>query len=121
MGKRALVVDDSDTMRHVIAFTLKNAGFEVVEACNGKQALERLATGPFTLIITDLNMPVMDGVTFIANARKQEAHKYAPILMLTTESQENKRQEGRAAGATAWLVKPFDPAKLMLVVSKVVR
>ncbi|HEY5955088.1 MAG TPA: response regulator [Polyangiaceae bacterium] len=121
MGKRALVVDDSDTMRQVIGFTLKSAGFDVTEACNGKQALDCLEQGPFNVIITDLNMPVMDGVTFIAQARKHDAHKFSPILMLTTESQESKRQQGKAAGATAWLVKPFDPDKLMMVISKVVR
>lgn len=121
MAKRALIVDDSDTMRQVIVYTMNGAGFETVQASNGKEALDCLAHGPFNLIITDLNMPVMDGVTFIAHARKHDAYKYTPILMLTTESQESKRQQGKAAGATAWLVKPFDPDKLMLVLSKVVR
>jgi two-component system, chemotaxis family, chemotaxis protein CheY len=121
MAKQALIVDDSDTMRQVIAFTLRKAEFDVTEACDGKQAVDCLDRGPFNLIITDLNMPVMDGVTFITHARLHAAHKYTPILMLTTESQESKRQQGKAAGATAWLVKPFDPDKLLAVIAKVVR
>lgn len=121
MGKLALVVDDSDIMRQVLSFTLRQAGFTVIEANNGKVAVSCLERGPFSVIITDLNMPEMDGVSFIAHARSHAAHKYVPILMLTTESQESKRQEGKAAGATAWLVKPFDPDKLLAVVAKVVR
>ncbi|MGC4000704.1 MAG: response regulator [Anaeromyxobacter sp.] len=121
MNKTALVVDDSDVMRQVVGYTLREAGFEVTEAANGKQAVGCLEGTAFNLIVTDLNMPEMDGVTFIARARKHAAHRFVPILMLTTESQESKRQEGKAAGATAWLVKPFDPDKLLSVVSKVVR
>lgn len=121
MAKSALVVDDSDVMRRLVAFTLRDAGFEVTQAADGRKALDCLDSGSFHLIITDLNMPVMDGVTFITEARKHSMHRYVPILMLTTESQESKRQQGKAAGATAWLVKPFDPEKLVAVVAKVVR
>lgn len=121
MAKSALVVDDSDVMRRLVAFTLRDAGFEVTQAADGRKALDCLGSASFNLIITDLNMPVMDGVTFITEARKHSTHRYVPILMLTTESQESKRQQGKAAGATAWLVKPFDPEKLVAVVAKVVR
>jgi two-component system, chemotaxis family, chemotaxis protein CheY len=121
MAKSALVVDDSDVMRRLVGFTLKQGGYAVTEAADGKQALACLDQGPFSVIITDLNMPVMDGVSFIAAARQHAMHRFVPILMLTTESQEAKRQQGKAAGATAWLVKPFDPDKLLGVVAKVVR
>ncbi len=121
MAKSALVVDDSDVMRRLVAFTLREAGFAVTEAPDGKQAVNCLESGPFNIIITDLNMPILDGVGFITEARKHPKHRYVPILMLTTESQESKRQQGKAAGATAWLVKPFDPDKLLAVVGKVLR
>lgn len=121
MPKNALVVDDSATMRQMVAVTLRQAGFDVKEAADGKQALETLETTTFQLVVTDLNMPVMDGVEFIREARKNATHKFTPILMLTTESQETRRQEGKAAGATGWLVKPFDPDKLLAVIAKVVR
>jgi len=121
LAKSALIVDDSDVMRQVVGYTLREAGFEVTEAGDGKQALGKLDAGTYNLIITDLNMPVMDGVTFIGHARKHPLQRYTPILMLTTESQESKRQQGKAAGATAWMVKPFDPDRLMAVVAKVVR
>ncbi len=121
MSKVALIVDDSATMRQMVAFTLRQAGFETVEAGDGQAALGELQKKTFQLVITDLNMPVLDGVGFIRAARQQAAHRFTPILMLTTESLASKRQEGKAAGATGWVVKPFEPSKLLEVVAKVVR
>ncbi|MBN9502059.1 MAG: response regulator [Armatimonadetes bacterium 55-13] len=123
MSKFALVVDDSASMRQMVSFTLKGAGFQVIEGGNGQEALDKLAQAPggkVDLIITDLNMPVMDGITFIRNARTRPALKFTPILMLTTESGENRKAEGKAAGATGWIVKPFQPEQLLKVVQKVV-
>ena len=119
MSKTVLVLDDSNTMRQMVSFTLKEAGFSVVEAENGQEGLARLAANDVALIITDLNMPVLDGIGFIKQARAQEKHRYTPILMLTTESQASRKQEGKSAGATGWLVKPFDPAQLLGVIKKV--
>jgi len=117
--RTVLVVDDSVTIRQMVSFTLKQAGFGVVEACDGQDALERLGKQNIDLIVTDLNMPRVDGITFIRNLRARPGSKYTPVLMLTTESQESKRLEGRAAGATAWIVKPFHPDKLLGVIGKV--
>jgi two-component system, chemotaxis family, chemotaxis protein CheY len=121
MAKIALVVDDSATMRQMVAFTLHQSGFETVEACDGKVAIAELEKRTFQLVITDLNMPVLDGVEFIRALRQNAAHKFTPVLMLTTETQAAKRQEAKEAGATGWLVKPFNPEKLLEVVAKVVR
>lgn len=120
MSKRALVVDDSQSIRQMVAFTLQQAGFTVVEGSNGKEGLRWLQTGKVNLIITDLNMPEMDGITFIKQLRQLPACRFVPVLMLTTESQEQKKLEGKAAGATGWIVKPFDPAKLIAVANKLV-
>jgi two-component system, chemotaxis family, chemotaxis protein CheY len=119
MAKKALIVDDSVTMRQMISFTLREAQFEVLEAENGEDALKKLGGGIPDLILTDLNMPKMDGITFIRNARALPGARYIPILMLTTESQAEKKAEGKAAGATGWIVKPFDPPKLLAVIGKV--
>jgi two-component system, chemotaxis family, chemotaxis protein CheY len=119
MPKTALIVDDSFSVRQMLAFTLKDAGFDVVEGANGQEGLNALQASKVDLIITDLNMPVMDGITFIREARKLGPAKFTPILMLTTETQASKKQEGKAAGATGWLTKPFQPAKLLEVVAKV--
>jgi two-component system chemotaxis response regulator CheY len=121
MGKTALVVDDSMSIRQMVAFTLKQAGFDVLEGMHGQEALSVVDGKSVDLVITDLNMPVMDGMTLIRNLREKPQFKFTPILMLTTESQESRKQEGKAAGATGWIVKPFDPDKLLQVVSKVVR
>ncbi len=118
MALTILVVDDSFTMRKMISFTLKDAGFSVVEACDGQEGLERLAGQRMDMIVTDLNMPRLDGVGFVRALRGTPAGQTTPVLMLTTESQESSRQEGRSAGATAWMVKPFHPAKLLQVVQK---
>lgn len=120
MAKKILAVDDSKTMRDMVSFTLKNAGFEVTEAEDGKDALRVLAGGnKFDLIITDLNMPNMDGFALIDAVRAQPSYKFVPILILTTESDQQKKDRGKAAGATGWIVKPFNPEKLLQVVNKV--
>ena len=117
---RALVVDDSVTMQEMVAMALTRAGFEVKRASNGKEGLASL-NGVFDLIITDLNMPEMDGITFIKNVRTMAAHRFTPVLVLTTEGGADRKDQGRVAGATGWLTKPFDPEKLLAVVKKVVR
>jgi two-component system chemotaxis response regulator CheY len=119
VARTALIVDDSFSIRELVAYTLKEAGFQVLQGGNGAEALTQLAKGRVDLIITDLNMPVMDGITFIRNARASANGKYVPILMLTTESQADKKQQGKAAGATGWMVKPFHPQKLLDTIKKV--
>ncbi len=120
MDKTVLVVDDSVSMRQMVAFTLKEAGFEVIEAGDGKEAVAKLNDGAKpNLVIADLNMPNMDGITLIKEIRTMKAHKFTPILMLTTESAEAKKKEGQAAGATGWIVKPFNPDQLLQVINKV--
>ncbi len=117
--RKALIVDDSVSMRQMVGYTLRQGGFEVVEAEHGQDALNKLQTMTVDLIITDLNMPVMDGITLIRNLRKQSALKSKPILMLTTEGLSSKKEEGKAAGATGWIIKPFDPEKLLQTIAKV--
>jgi two-component system chemotaxis response regulator CheY len=119
MAQSVLVVDDSAVIRQMVAYTLKQAGFTVLEAGDGQEGLERVESGPVDLVITDLNMPRMDGITFIRELRSRPASRRIPVLMLTTESQDSKRQEGRAAGATGWIVKPFHPEKLLTVIGRV--
>jgi two-component system chemotaxis response regulator CheY len=119
MAKRILTVDDSKTMRDMVSFTLRKAGFDVAEAEDGKAALTVLGGSKFDLIITDLNMPNMDGVSLIRALRSDPKYRAVPILMLTTEGDPSKKAEGRAAGATGWIVKPFDPGKLIDVVKRV--
>jgi two-component system chemotaxis response regulator CheY len=120
MSKCALVVDDSLSVRKLVGNLLKKNGFEVVEAGDGKQAVEKLDAQPLSLIITDINMPVMDGIEFIKAVRGMEAYKYTPILCLTTETDDSKKNEGRDAGATGWVIKPFDGERLLRAVQKVV-
>lgn len=120
MGKTVLVVDDSSTMRQMVAYTLTSAGYEVVEAGNGKEAVGKLNGGAKpALVVTDLNMPEMDGITLITEIRKMAAFKFTPILMLTTESADDKKKAGQAAGATGWIVKPFNPEQMLKVIQKV--
>lgn len=119
MSKKIMTVDDSKTMRDMVAFTLRGAGFDVSEAEDGQKALAALGATKVDLIITDLNMPNMDGIALIKALRANPTHKATPILMLTTESDSNKKAEGKAAGATGWLVKPFVPEKLIELVKKV--
>jgi two-component system, chemotaxis family, chemotaxis protein CheY len=118
MGKTILTVDDSASVRQMIAFTLRTASYDVIEAVDGRDALTRISAD-VRLVITDLNMPVMDGLSLIRRIRGGAGNKYVPILVLTTESQPAKKQEAKAAGATGWIVKPFQPAQLLAVVQKV--
>ena len=114
-----LAVDDSASMRQMVGFTLKGAGFDVVEAVDGQDAL-RLAKGTkVNLVITDVNMPNMDGIALVRELRALADYKFTPILLLTTESGEAKKAEGKAAGATGWLVKPFNPEQLLATIKKV--
>jgi two-component system, chemotaxis family, chemotaxis protein CheY len=121
MSKTVLVADDSVSMRQMVSFTMKEAGFDVIEGGNGQEALAQVEGKAVNLVITDLNMPVMDGMTLIKQLRAKPEFKFTPILMLTTESQQEKKLEGKAAGATGWIVKPFNPEQLLQVVTKVVR
>ncbi|MGD1074056.1 MAG: response regulator [Bryobacteraceae bacterium] len=118
MNKTILTVDDSATARQMVAFTLKTAGYDVIEAKDGEDALQKLDQ-PLAMVVTDLNMPRLDGIGLIKRLRAHPRSKYVPIVMLTTESETAKRQEARAAGATAWIVKPFRPEQLVNVVQKV--
>lgn len=120
MAKHVLVVDDSLTMRQMVSEVLTKAGFSTSVGSNGQDGLAKLTGQPVDLIITDLNMPVMNGLDFIKAVRAQEPYKFTPILMLTTESQAELKAQGKAAGATGWLVKPLNPDMLMTVVAKVV-
>ncbi len=117
--RKVMIVDDSVSMRQMVGFTLRQGGFEVIEAEHGQDALNKLASVTVDLILTDLNMPVMDGITLIQNVRKLPALKGKPILMLTTEGLAAKKEQGKAAGATGWIVKPFDPEKLLQTLAKV--
>jgi two-component system, chemotaxis family, chemotaxis protein CheY len=116
-----LAVDDSASMRQMVSFTLKNAGFTVVEAVDGQDAYEKAIARDIHLVLTDQNMPRMDGISLTRKLRETPRFKTTPILILTTESSDEMKQKGRAAGATGWLVKPFDPAKLIEVIGKVIR
>lgn len=120
MGKTALIVDDSPTMRQMVAFTLTNAGFTVVEAQDGRDAVNKVGGGrKMDVVVTDLNMPEMDGIALIKELRKLSAFRFTPILMLTTESAAEKKQAGKEAGATGWIVKPFNPEILLKTIAKV--
>ena len=118
-NKTVLIVDDSMAMRRMIAFTLESSGFTVMQGCNGVEGLELLGRQPADLIIADVNMPEMDGITFVRNARELPGVGTIPILMLTTENLKSKVAEAREAGATGWLVKPFKPERLVEVVGRV--
>jgi two-component system chemotaxis response regulator CheY len=118
MGKVILTVDDSASVRQMVTFTLAAAGYTVIAAVDGKDALTKL-TGSVSLVITDLNMPNLDGIGLIRNVRANPALKGIPIIMLTTESQESRKQEGKAAGATGWIVKPFTRQQMLAVVKRV--
>ena len=116
-----LAVDDSISMRQLVAATLEDAGFEVVQAVDGVDALAKAKTASVDLVLTDVNMPNMDGIELIRNLRSQPSYKFTPMLMLTTESAGDKKAQGKAAGATGWIVKPFDPAQLIATIKKVIR
>ena len=119
MSKTIMTVDDSASVRQMVSFTLKGEGYEVIEAEDGKDALSKLNGSTVNMIITDLNMPNVDGIELIRTVRANPNYKFIPIIMLTTESQDSKKQEGKAAGATGWIVKPFKPNQLLAVVKKV--
>jgi len=116
-----LAVDDSASMRQMVAFTLKGAGYNVIEAADGQEALDKARGETVDLVLTDQNMPRMDGITLVQNLRGLATYASTPILILTTESSDEMKAKGKAAGATGWLVKPFDPGKLLDVVRKVIR
>ncbi len=121
MAKTIMIVDDSASLRQVVGIALKGAGYDVIEACDGKDALTKLnANSKVHLIISDVNMPNMDGITFVKEAKKMPNLKFTPVIMLTTEVQESKKLEGQAAGAKAWVVKPFQPAQMLAAVAKLV-
>ena len=120
MAKTLLVVDDSYSLRAAVRIALTGAGYEVVEAEDGRQALTRLDGRRYHLVISDVNMPNLDGYGFVAEMKKQAAYRYTPDIMLTTEDGQDKKERGRAAGVKAWMVKPFVPAQLLQVVSKLV-
>jgi two-component system chemotaxis response regulator CheY len=120
MAKTILAVDDSASIRQLVSFTLKGAGYEVVEAIDGMDGLEKAKAKPINLILTDQNMPRMDGMTLVKSLRALPQYKTTPILILTTESSDAMKAQGRAAGATGWLVKPFDPQKLLELIKKVI-
>ncbi len=120
MSKTIMTVDDSASVRQMVSLTLKDAGYSVIEACDGKDALAKLA-GPVDMIVTDLNMPNMDGIEFIRAVRANATYRFVPVVMLTTESQADKKEQGKAAGATGWIVKPFKPEQLLAVAKKLLR
>jgi two-component system chemotaxis response regulator CheY len=119
MSKKILAVDDSKTMRDMVSMTLRQAGYEVTEAADGQQALAALGANRVDLVITDVNMPNMDGIALTKALRGHAVHRATPILILTTESDAAKKAAGKEAGATGWIVKPFEPQKLLEVVAKV--
>ena len=120
MAKKILAVDDSGSLRQMVVFSLKAAGYQVVEAIDGQDGLDKAKSGAYDLILTDQNMPRMDGLTLIRNLRGLPSYQSVPILMLTTEASAEMKAKGRAAGANGWLVKPFDPQRLVEVVKKVI-
>lgn len=120
MSKSILVVDDSASIRQVVSLTLKGAGFEVIEACDGRDALNKLTGQRVHLMISDVNMPNMDGLTFLREVKARAEYKFTPVIMLTTESAEDKKQQGQAGGAKAWMVKPFRPQQMLDAVNKLV-
>jgi two-component system chemotaxis response regulator CheY len=119
VSKTIMTVDDSTSVRQMVSFTLKGAGYDVVEACDGKDAVAKLNGSALHMVITDLNMPNLDGIGLIRAIRANPSYKFIPVIMLTTESQASKKEEGKSAGATGWIVKPFKPEQLLAVVKKV--
>jgi len=120
MAKTIMIVDDSASLRQVVAIALKGAGYDVIDACDGKDALAKLDGRKIHLIISDVNMPNMDGITFLKAAKQLPAYRFTPVIMLTTEAGDAKKAEGQAAGAKAWVVKPFQPAQMLAAVSKLI-
>jgi two-component system, chemotaxis family, chemotaxis protein CheY len=120
MSKTIMIVDDSASLRQVVSIALKGAGYNTIEACDGVDALKKLNGVAVNLIISDVNMPNMDGISMVREVKKLPAHKFTPIIMLTTESQADKKSEGQAAGARAWVVKPFQPQQMLAAVAKLI-
>jgi len=120
MAKSIMVVDDSASLRQAVGIALRGAGYEVIEACDGKDGLAKLTGQKVNLIISDVNMPNMDGFAFVKAVKAMASYKFTPIIMLTTENQDAKKREGQAAGAKAWVVKPFQPVQLLAAVEKLV-
>ncbi|MBZ8141526.1 two-component system response regulator [Rubrivivax gelatinosus] len=120
MGKTIMIVDDSASLRQVVAIALRGAGYDVLEACDGADALRKLVGQKVHLIVSDVNMPNLDGISFVKAVKQLAAYRFTPIVMLTTESAANRKAEGQAAGAKAWVVKPFNPPQLLAVVQKLV-
>lgn len=120
MAKCIMIVDDSASMRQMVSFTLKKAGYDVVEAVNGKDGCDKIKQSKVDLIVTDLNMPEMNGIDFIREVRLNPSYKFTPVLMLTTESQKDKIDEGKKVGCSGWIVKPFSPEHLLSTIQKMV-
>jgi two-component system chemotaxis response regulator CheY len=120
MAKTVMVVDDSASLRQVVGIALKGAGYDVLEGCDGQDALSKLTGQKVHLIISDVNMPNMDGISFVKAVKQMPNYKFTPVIMLTTESQESTKQQGQAAGAKAWVVKPFKPEQMLDAVSKLI-
>ena len=118
MAKTIMIVDDSASMRRVVGIALKGAGYDVIEGVDGKDALSKLTGQKVHMIISDVNMPVMDGIAFLKAVKGMPAYKFTPVIMLTTETAEEKKREGQAAGARAWVVKPFQPEQLVNAVQR---
>jgi two-component system chemotaxis response regulator CheY len=119
MAATILAVDDSTSMRQMVRFTLQHAGYQVVEAVDGVEALEYARGNTVDLVLTDINMPKMDGITLVHELRQLAAYRYVPMLVLTTEAGQDRKLAGKQAGATGWLVKPFNPEKLLATIAKV--
>ena len=121
MSKLIMTADDSPSVRQMVSFALKQEGYDVVEAVDGQDALKKMDGQKVDMLITDLNMPNMDGIELIKEVRHKPQFKFMPIVFLTTESQDEKKKEGKAAGATGWIVKPFKPEQLLAVIKKVLK
>jgi two-component system chemotaxis response regulator CheY len=120
MAKTIMIVDDSASLRQVVSISLRSAGYDVLEGADGADALKKLTGQKVHLIISDVNMPNMDGISLVKEIKKLPAYKFTPVVMLTTESADAKKSEGQAAGAKAWMLKPFNPPQLLAVVQKLV-
>lgn len=120
MAKTILIVDDSASLRQIIKITLMGAGYQVIEGENGQDALDKLAGQKINLVVSDVNMPIMDGITFVTELKKLPLYKFTPVIMLTTESEQEIKEAGKAAGVRAWMVKPFKPAQMLTAVQKLI-
>ena len=120
MAKTIMIIDDSASLRQVVGIALTSAGYDVLEACDGQDALDKLTGIKIHLMLCDVNMPNLDGISFLKALRQNPGYKFTPVIMLTTEAGEDKKKEGQAAGARAWVVKPFKPEQLLMAVSKLI-